>query len=170
MPAVSEADAQVQGKIDWHFAGDVAAVNFNGLTGTVTVADNASLLANSDLVTSTLTAADGTSYAESSIISKGNSTYLNGNYWWTNGTSIQSISNALSYMMTNSTPTGTFNCTTPFYNGYDTTSIKTWLGSDSSSYSGTNKNFEDGIVQFYGYITIPTNNTVLQLASDDGGS
>jgi len=46
------------------------ALNLNGVTGTINVADNSGSMANSLKVTSTLAAADGTTYAESSITAK----------------------------------------------------------------------------------------------------
>jgi len=165
--AVSQADAKSA-------AGSLSslpatfALNLNGVTGTINVADNSGSMANSLKVTSTLTAPDGKTYAESSIIAKSGG-YLNGNYWWTNGTSIQQQSDAWSWILSNPTPTGTFNSQLLYYNGTDVTAAKTWLSTDSNSYSGSNQNFEDAVVQLSGYITIPTNNTVLQFGADDGG-
>jgi hypothetical protein len=163
--AVSEADAKSAGG-SFATLPQTFALSLNGFSGTISVTDNSASLANSLLVTSSLAAPDGTTYPESSIIAK--SEYLNGNYWWTNGSSITTDLNAWSWMMSNPTPTGTFDGELLNYTGTDSSSIESWLSTDTSTYSGTGDNLEDGVVQLFGYITIPTNNTVLQDTSDDG--
>jgi hypothetical protein len=164
--AVSQADAKESAGSFSSFPATFS-ISLNGVTGTITVADNSGTMANSLKVTSTLTASDGKTYLESAIIAKSGGT-LNGNFWWTNGTVVTSDAAVWSYMMANPTPTGTFTANLLNYNGVDTTKVKTWLSTDSSAYSGTNQNFEDGLVELYGYITIPTANTVIQVNSDDG--
>ena len=67
--AVSQADANEAAGSFSSFPATFA-LNLNGVTGTINVADNSGSMANSLLVTSTLTAADGKTYGESSIIAK----------------------------------------------------------------------------------------------------
>jgi hypothetical protein len=145
------------------------AISLNGFSGTMTVANNGTSMANSLKLTSTLTAPDGAKYAESAIIAS-TSGYLTGEYWWTNGASITANAGAFSWMMSNPTPTGTFAASVFNYNGADTALMQTWLSGDGASFSGTNDNLEDGIVELYGYVTIPNTTTTLQLQDDDGAS
>jgi hypothetical protein len=164
---VSMADAKAQAGV---FSSLPATfdVNLNGVKGTVSVADNSGSLANSLLLTSTLTAQDGTQYAESAITAKYD--YLTGSYWWTKSAAVTSNYGAWTWMMATSSPSGSFPATLLNYSGSDATDILSWLSTDGASYSGYDGNFEDGVVELAGKITIPTNNTLVKMTSDDGAT
>ena len=142
-------------------------VNMNGVTGTVTVADNSGTLANTEKATATLTTADGRTYPESNLLPKA-ITGLSGYYWWTNGAYIQQVSDADDYVLANGAATGSFFGTVLNYSGTDSTLFKTWISTDSSSYTGSNQNFKDAIVKFLGTITTTSNNMSIQVTCDDG--
>ncbi len=100
------------------------------------------------------------------MIAQASSGYLTGAYWWTNGTVVNSYASAKTWMMDNPTPTGTFQSQLLNYTGLGSSLVQSWLTTDTSTYVGSNDNFEDGLSEFSGYITIPNNNTILQTASN----
>ncbi len=140
------------------------AFSLNGVTGTLTVANNSANMANSLLVTTTFTTPDGSTYPESGILST-YAGWLSGSYWYTNGTTVNSNYDAWSWLMSNPSPTGTFNGALLNYTGMPTTPVVTWLSTDSNSYTGTNNNLSDGVVLLNGYITTMSANTIIKATS-----
>lgn len=71
--------------------------------------------------------------------------------------------------MINSDPQGTFVSTNVSYTGDDLTPILDWLAGDSDSFSGTEGNLDDGMIQLRGLIQIDTpGKHDFTSASDDG--
>ncbi|MGD0960374.1 MAG: PEP-CTERM sorting domain-containing protein [Methylomonas sp.] len=81
---------------------------------------------------------------------------LNGEYWQAPAYSTDyQIQPALNYIANHEqSAEGSFVATNINYTGGDETSIKSFLGSDGASFSGTNGNMEDGIIQLTGWIDI----------------
>jgi hypothetical protein len=143
------------------------AFSLNGISGTLTVSNNSATLSNSLLVTTTLTAPDGATYPESGIVAFSGG-YLLGSYWWTNGSAVSSNYLAWLWEIDNGTPTGTFQGDLLNYAGTSTSTILSWLGTDSKSYSGASDNLTDGVVQLDGYVTTPSANTIIKATSEYG--
>ena len=142
-------------------------VAMNGVSGTVTVSNNSSTIAATNIAAATLAAADGRTFPMSGLVAKP-ATGLTGTFWQTNATNILLVSDADDYVLTKSSPTGSFLGLLLNYSGTDSTLIKTWLGSDNSSYVGTNGSFNDGIVKLFGTITTTSPNTSIKVLSNDG--
>jgi len=82
--------------------------------------------------------------------------------WW------DGFTQTIDYLDSNPQASGTFIGTVLNYNGGDGTSIKTWLGTDASSFIGTNGNLSDGVIVLKGWIDLGAGSTTLSVNHDDG--